>query len=74
VVFLNLEDETGMVNVLCPPAVWARYRRNALAAAALLVHGRLESNEGAVSLIAARIERLRVAAIARGSVVSRDFR
>ena len=74
VVFINLEDETGMVNVICPPAVWARYRRSALDTAALLVHGRLESNEGAINLIAARIERLRVAAIARGSVVSRNFR
>ncbi len=74
VVFINLEDETGMVNVICPPAVWARYRRSALGAAALLVHGRIESNEGAINLVAARIERLRVAAIAKGSVVSRDFR
>ena len=74
VVFINLEDETGMVNVICPPSVWARYRRSALDTAALLVHGRLESNEGAINLIAARIERLRVAAIARGSVVSRNFR
>jgi len=74
VVFINLEDETGMVNVICPPAVWARYRRSALDTAALVVHGRLESNEGAINLVAARIERLRVAAIARGSVVSRNFR
>ena len=68
VVFINLEDETGMVNVICPPAVWARYRRGALDTAALLVHGRLESNEGAINLIAVRIQRLRVAAIARGTV------
>ncbi len=74
VVFINLEDETGMVNVICPPAVWARCRRTALDSAALLVHGRLESNEGAINLLAAGMERLRVAAIARGSVVSRNFR
>jgi error-prone DNA polymerase len=74
VVFINLEDETGMVNVICPPAVWARYRRSALDTAALLVYGRLESNEGAINLIAVRIQRLRVAAIAHGRVVSRNFR
>jgi error-prone DNA polymerase len=27
VVFLGLEDETGMVNVICTPAVWERRRR-----------------------------------------------
>ena len=27
VVFLSLEDETGMVNVICPPPVWERHRR-----------------------------------------------
>ncbi len=74
VVFINLEDETGMVNVICPPAVWARNQRSALDTAALLVHGRLESNEGAINLIAARMERLRVAPIARGGLVSRNFR
>jgi error-prone DNA polymerase len=62
VVFINLEDETGMVNVICPPAVWARYRRIALDTAALLVHGRVECNDGAFNLIAAHLERLRVAA------------
>ena len=34
VTFLNLEDETGMVNVLCTPGVWARHRRVAQTAPA----------------------------------------
>src|SRR5699024_8678440 len=42
VVFLNLEDETGMVNVICPPGVWARQRRVALESSALVVDGKLE--------------------------------
>jgi len=70
VVFLSLEDETGMANVICPPGVWARYRRIGVDASALLVHGRVESLDGAVSLVATRLERLRVVAAAR----SRDFR
>ena len=74
VVFINLEDETGMVNVICPPAVWARYRRIALDTAALLVHGRVEFNDGALNLIAAHLERLRVAATAGLRTASRDFR
>jgi error-prone DNA polymerase len=70
VVFLSLEDETGLANVICLPAVWARHRRLALEASALLVTGRAERLDGAVSLVAARLRRLRVIAAAR----SRDFR
>ncbi len=42
VVFLSLEDETGMVNVICPPPVWERHRRVAAVAPALVVWGRIE--------------------------------
>ena len=42
VVFLSLEDETGMVNVICPPPVWERHRRVAVTAPALVVRGRIE--------------------------------
>jgi error-prone DNA polymerase len=70
VVFLSLEDETGMANVICPPWVWARYRRLGMDASALLVNGRVERLDGSVSLLATRLRRLRVVAAAR----SRDFR
>jgi len=70
-VFLNLEDETGLVNVVCSKGVWARYRRPARSAAALLVRGRLERAEGVVNVVADRIEALDLGlATAR----SRDFR
>jgi len=70
VVFLSLEDETGMANIICPPAVWQRYRKIGVDADALLIHGRVERLDGAVSLLATRLRRLRVVAAAR----SRDFR
>ncbi len=70
VVFLSLEDETGMANVICPPPVWERHRRVAIDASALLVHGRVERQEGAVSLLATRLQRLPVVAASH----SRDFR
>jgi error-prone DNA polymerase len=70
VVFLSLEDETGMANVICPPQVWARYRRLGMDASALLISGRVERLDGAISLLATRLRRLRVVAAAR----SRDFR
>ena len=56
VTFLNLEDETGLINVICSAGVWTRYRRVARTEAALLVRGLLESVEGVVNLIADRIE------------------
>ena len=70
VVFLSLEDETGMANVICPPPVWERHRRIGVDASALLVQGRVERMDGAVSLLATRLQRLPVVAASR----SRDFR
>jgi error-prone DNA polymerase len=47
VVFLSLEDETGMVNVICLPPVWERHQPAATVAPALLVRGRVERTGGA---------------------------
>ena len=76
VVFLSLEDETGMVNVICPPPVWERHQPAATVAPALLVRGRIERTGGAggvggaVNLVASTLRPLRVAA----ATASRDFR
>ncbi|BCQ10311.1 error-prone DNA polymerase [Mycobacterium heckeshornense] len=70
VTFVNLEDETGMVNVLCTPGVWARHRKLAQTAAALLVRGRVQNASGAVTVVAERLERLTLKVGAK----SRDFR
>ncbi|HEV7472169.1 MAG TPA: OB-fold nucleic acid binding domain-containing protein, partial [Pseudonocardia sp.] len=71
VTFLNLEDESGMLNVTCSEGLWARYRSVALGSAALLVRGRLErSPEGVLNLVADRLQRLPLAV----AVKSRDFR
>ena len=71
IVFVNLEDETGMLNVVCRKEVWARYRRVARASSALLVRGILERVEGATNLVADRIEPL---SLATSSPKARDFR
>jgi error-prone DNA polymerase len=68
--FLNIEDETGLVNVICSRGVWTRYRRVARSAAALLVRGRLERAEGVINVIADQIRPLPLTAATR----SRDFR
>jgi len=70
-VFLNLEDETGMVNVICSPGAWQRWRHVARHSPALLVRGRLERTEGAVSVVAEKILSLDLGAPVP---VSRDFR
>jgi error-prone DNA polymerase len=70
VVFMTLEDETGMVNVICPPQVWELHKRMATAAPALLIHGRIERQGDSVNLVASALRPLRVAA----TVPSRDFR
>ena len=67
VTFLNLEDETGMVNVVCSVGLWARYRKLAQTAPALLIRGKVQNAEGAVTVVADRLQRmdLRVTAKAR---------
>jgi len=70
VVFLSLEDETGMANVICLPDVWQRHRKIGVTANALVITGRVERIDGAVSLLATGLRKLRVVAAAQ----SRDFR
>lgn len=70
VTFLNIEDETGMVNVLCTPGVWVRHRRLAQTATALLIRGQVQNTSGAVTVLAERMHQLTMAVGSR----SRDFR
>ncbi len=70
VIFFNLEDETGMANIVCRPQVWERYRAMAFQAQAMLVRARLQRHDGATNLIATRLQRLPVTTMTR----SRDFR
>ncbi|MGQ4597353.1 error-prone DNA polymerase [Nocardia sp. R6R-6] len=70
VTFLNLEDETGMVNIVCSVGLWSRYRRLAQGATALLVRGRVQNAEGAVTVVAEHLQRLDLRMVSK----SRDFR
>jgi error-prone DNA polymerase len=67
---LNLEDETGMVNVVCSRGAWARWKRVARTCPALLVRGRIERSEGSMTLVAERFEPLELGPVPS----SRDFR
>jgi error-prone DNA polymerase len=59
-----------MVNVLCTPGLWARHRRVAQTATALLIRGQVQNASGAVSVVAERIGPLSMRVTSR----SRDFR
>jgi error-prone DNA polymerase len=69
-VFLNLEDETGMVNIVCSRGAWVRWKPVARACPALLVRGRVERSEGSMTLVAERFEPLPLGPVPS----SRDFR
>ena len=69
--FMNIEDETGLVNVVCSAGAWARYRRVARSSPALLIRGRMEKVDGVINIVAERIDRLE---LRTSTLKSRDFR
>jgi error-prone DNA polymerase len=70
VTFMNLEDETGMVNVVCSVGLWSKHRKLAQTAPALMVRGIVQNASGAVTVVADRMEKLSM----RVGSKSRDFR
>ena len=58
VTFLNLEDETGMLNVICTQGVWNRYRTVARTAAGMVIRGMVERSDGVTNLVADKISSL----------------
>ncbi|PTT14785.1 error-prone DNA polymerase [Microbacterium sp. HMWF026] len=71
ITFLNLEDEHGLMNIICSVGVWNRYRRVARESPALIVRGMLErSVEGVTNVVADGFTDLRVGV----AHASRDFR
>jgi error-prone DNA polymerase len=70
VTFLSLEDETGMVNVICSPGFWVRYRTIVRTCPALLLRGRLQIAEGVINVLAEHAAPLDI----RVRSNSRDFR
>lgn len=79
VTFLNLEDETGMLNVVCSIGVMKAHRQAARNRVAVVIRGRLERNEGVTNLVADKVEGIDVVVPGAGAVLqarasSRDFR
>ncbi|WP_134765830.1 error-prone DNA polymerase [Nocardioides sp. 1609] len=79
VTFLNLEDETGMLNVVCSVGVMKVHRQAARNRVAVVVRGTLERSEGVTNLIADRVSSLDDVVPGAGAVLqsrqtSRDFK
>ena len=53
-VFLTIEDETGLVNVIVRPDIYERYRRTIRASQCLIVEGVLQKESGAIDVIMKR--------------------
>ena len=71
VTFLNIEDETGLTNVIVDEVVWNKHRRVARESGGLKIRGMLEhTREGVINVVAERIERLPLGL----RTTSRDFR
>ncbi|MFI2486271.1 error-prone DNA polymerase [Promicromonospora kroppenstedtii] len=79
VTFLSLEDETGLLNVICTVGLWQRFRKVARSAQAMVIRGRIEAQDTdddasggvrAVNLLAEHLAPLTLTVPAR----SRDFR
>jgi error-prone DNA polymerase len=69
-VFLSLEDETGIANIIVTPDVFAEYKRTIVDDPYLLCEGVLQNQDGAVSVKADRVEALESSGPA---VESHDF-
>jgi error-prone DNA polymerase len=59
-VFLSLEDETGMANIIIRPNTYRRYKRVLDSDAAVVVGGTLQLVDGVVSVLAQRLDALRL--------------
>jgi error-prone DNA polymerase len=67
--FLNLEDETGLLNVVVLPQVWETHYEVARKAVGVVIDGVVEHVDGVTNFVAHRFERWSV-----DGVRSRDFR
>jgi error-prone DNA polymerase len=62
VVFMLLEDEAGVANVIVPPPVYERCRLAVRTASFAVIGGRLERRENVLNVVAESVERLSVPA------------
>jgi error-prone DNA polymerase len=56
VVFMTIEDETGIANAVIWPKALERYRRVVMACRLIVIRGRIQRKDDIIHVIAARLE------------------
>ena len=69
-VFLSMEDETGIANVIITPDMFERYRVELTTERFLMIEGTLQNTDGVVSVKAGRVAPL---SVSDTEIVSRNF-
>ncbi len=67
IVFISLEDETGIFNVVVMPDLFDEYRLTIVREPYLLIHGKVQNVDGVIHLLARKVERIEPAAPAMSS-------
>jgi error-prone DNA polymerase len=73
IVFVTLEDETGIANLIIRPEVWQRHRSAARGAVALLASGKLQRTQGVTHVRVTKLADLS-RLLPQMTSTSRDFR
>jgi error-prone DNA polymerase len=56
VIFMTLEDETGIANAVVWPKTFEAYRQVVMAARLMVIHGRIQRHEDIIHIVAQRLE------------------
>ena len=56
VIFMTLEDETGIANSVVWPKTLERYRKVVMAGRLILIHGRIQRHEDIIHVVSSRLE------------------
>jgi error-prone DNA polymerase len=56
VVFITIEDETGIANAVVWPKTLERYRKVVMAARLIVLHGRIQRHQDIIHIVSARLE------------------
>jgi len=73
IVFMLVEDETGMTNVIVRPDVYDRYRAAVRGEPFVLVSGKLAKDDGTVNVLAERVEGLQMRGVKTSSTNLDNF-
>jgi len=56
VVFMTIEDETGIANAVIWPKMLERFRKVVMGARLIVIHGRIQRHEDIIHVVSARLE------------------